>query len=486
MYRRGAEDSYFRGLIRLEISIESILEQIAQRQRSLLELILAVAVTALSIGLLGALSLSSLIIRPIRKLLDHVELIRDMDDKTRLAGMDIHIRSKDELALLGNTINDMTHSLVQAARASRDLSIGKEIQKKFIPLETNRRGDKLSFGYRDTENISFFGYYEGAKGVSGDYFDYLDLDGRYFAIIKCDVAGKGIPAALIMIQVATMFLNHFKSWEPTEKGLHIEEMVYQINDFIETLGFKDRFAAFTLCLFDSLTGLARFCNAGDNVVRLYEASGQRLKTITFKESPAIGVLPNSLVKSKGVYTVQTLTINHGDILFLYTDGIEDAKRKFRNQKFEEILCAENPDDTPHGNHKRGQGDEEMGYDRVRDIINAVMNQKPYFLYKYHNPEGDKKLLFDFTRCQGTVEEAIMALVSVEKIFRSYHPPRAGEDSRVLVDKRVDRFLRDHFLQYREYCLNIREIPENEAYMYYTHLNEDEQYDDLTILGIMRK
>jgi hypothetical protein len=486
MYRQGAEDTYFRGLLRLEISIDSILEQSSRGQRTLLELILVVAFTALFVGILGALSLSVLIIRPIRKLLSHVELIRDTEDKAQLAGVDIHMGSKDEIALLGNTINDMTHSLVQAAQASWDLSIGKEIQKKFIPLEINREGDKLSFGYRDTENISFFGYYEGAKGVSGDYFDYVDLDGRYFAIIKCDVAGKGIPAALIMIQVATMFLNYFKTWEPTEKGLHIEDLVYQINDFIETLGFKDRFAAFTLCLFDSLTGLARFCNAGDNVVHWYEASARKLKTITLKASPAIGVLPNSLVASRGGYPIQTLTINHGDILFLYTDGIEDAKRKFRDQNFHGILCTESPAGTPHGNHMSGQEDEEMGYDRVKDIINAVMNKMIYTLYKYHNPEGETKLLFDFTRCEGTVEEAIMAMVSVEKIFRCYRNPRATEDSRILVDKKIDRFLRNYFLQYREYCFNFREIPGNDVYMYYTHLNEDEQYDDLTILGIMRK
>ena len=80
----------------------------------------------------------------------------------------------------------------------------------------------------------------------------------------------------------------------------------------------------------------------------------------------------------------------------------------------------------------------------------------------------------------------MALISVEKIFRCYKSPRAGEDSRVLVDRKLDAFLRTHFLQNRAYCSQTRENPGNSSYMYYTHLNEDEQYDDLTILGIRRK
>jgi serine phosphatase RsbU (regulator of sigma subunit) len=488
MYRQGSEDVFFRGLIRLEVSVESILDAITADQQRLLGTILIVAFAAVIIGAIGALLLSGIIIRPITRLVSHVEVIRDTENKADLDGVDIQIKSHDELAVLGATINDMTHGLVKAAAAAADLSIGKEIQNKFIPLELDRDGNKLSSGFKDAKNVQFFGYYEGAKGVSGDYFDYQELEGgRYYAIIKCDVAGKGIPAALIMIQVATMFLNYFKQWKPTEKGMHIEDVVYQINDFIETLAFKGRFAAFTLCLFDSQTGTVRFCNAGDNIVHLFDASEGRVKTLTLPETPATGVLPNFLVESKGGYTVQTVNIDRGDILLLYTDGIEEAKRRFRDAAFEEILCTEGEKDTPHETHTVGQGDEEMGPERVQAIINAVMNKQVYTLRKWHNPEGEgKELTFDFTGCEGRAEEVVMAMVSVEKMFRCYKDPKAPEDSRVMVDKKVDSFLKEHFLQYRTYCSYTREIPGNDTYMYYTQVNEDDQYDDLTILGIKRK
>ena len=486
MYRQGADDNYFRGMIRLEVSLDSIMDSIYREQILLLRTIGIVAFAALLIGIIGALILSTLIISPIKKLVRHIEVIRDTEDKAKLDGVDINIATKDELAILGNTINDMTHGLVKAALAASDLSIGKEIQKKFIPLELDRHGNKQTCGFKQTANLNFFGYYEGAKGVSGDYFDYRDLDGRYYAIIKCDVAGKGIPAALIMIQVATMFLNYFKQWKPNAKGMRIEEVVYQINEFIETLAFKGRFAAFTLCLFDSATGVVRFCNAGDNVVHLYDSSEGRVKAITLPETPATGVLPNFMIESTGGYKVQTITVDPGDILLLYTDGIEEAKRRFRNSDFKEILCADGPNDTPHENHLCGQADEEMGPDRVEAIINAVMAREIYTLRKFHNPEGETELQFDFSTCEGKVEEVIMAMVSVEKMFRCYKDPKAGEDSRVHVDKKIDEFLKGHFLQYRHYCSHTREFPENEAYMYYTHVREDEQYDDLTILGIKRK
>ncbi|MCL2373953.1 MAG: SpoIIE family protein phosphatase [Treponema sp.] len=487
MFRQGTEGVYFRGLVRMEVSVTPILDEIESGQDAIIRVIALFALVAQIAGVVGALLLSVLIIRPVGQLVRHIEIIRDTEDKTKLAGVDIHLKSKDELAILGDTINDMTRGLVKAAAAAADLSLGKEIQKKFIPLELDREGNKLSYGSKDTERLSFFGYYEGAKGVSGDYFNYLDLDGRYYAFIKCDVAGKGIPAALIMIQVATLFLGFFRRWKATEKGMRIEDLVYQINEFIETMGFKGRFAAFTLCLYDSHTGQARFCNAGDNIVNIFDASEGRLKTITLPETPATGVIPNFLVESKGGYKVQTITLDHGDILLLYTDGIEESKRKFRDPAFQDILCEAGTKDTPHENHIVGQADEEMGPERVQEIINAVMNKKMYSLQKWHNPEGDGRVLqFDFSSCSGTAEDVIMAMVSVEKMFRCYKNPADSQDSRVLVEKTVDAFLKEHFLQYRHYCLFTEETPGNPAYMYYTHVNEDEQYDDLTILGIKRK
>ena len=487
MFSHGTEDVFFHGVVRLEISINSILSEIDAAQKALMRVNLLVALAAQTIGALGALLLSSLIIRPVKQLVSHVEIIRDTEDKTMLKGVDIKLKSRDELAILGSTINEMTHGLVKAAMAASDLSTGKEIQKKFIPLELDKNGDKLSSGYEETAYISIFGYYEGAKGVSGDYFDYQDLDGRYYAIIKCDVAGKGIPAAFIMIQVATMFLNYCKQWEPTEKGMHIESLVYEINEFIENLTFKGRFAAFSLCLYDSITGAARFCNAGDNIIHLFDASERKVKDIFLPESPATGVLPNPEVEAKGGYKVQTINLDHGDMLLLYTDGIEESKRKFRDANFNEILCEAVLNDAPHENHVAGQGAEELGSERVRDIINAVMNRQVYTLHKWHNGEGDDKdLQFDFRASQGSVEEVIMAMVSVEQMFRCYYDPYATSDNRVLVDRSVDAFLKKHFLQYRDYCSFTRESPFNSADMYYTNIMEDEQNDDLTILGVKRK
>jgi serine phosphatase RsbU (regulator of sigma subunit) len=484
LFRQGTSDEYFRGLVRLEVDISTIKTQILQEQRTLLGAIGFVAVIAILLGFAGAFIVATMIISPILRLVRHIEFIRDTEDQRKLEGHDIAINTNDELSVLGDAINQMTHNLARAAIAAQDLSIGKDIQKRFIPLNLDSEGNKLTTGYEDTPNAEFFGYYEGAVGVSGDYFNYQSLDGRYYAIIKCDVAGKGIPAALIMIQVATMFINFFKNWNVEYDGFKIDTLVYQINEFIETLGFAGRFAAFTLCLFDSESGIVRFCNAGDNIVHWYDTSEGELKAVTLPETPATGVLSNAFVETKSGYRVQQFVIDHDDILLLYTDGIDESKRLFRNESFELITCGEGEPGAIHGTHVSGQGNEECGGQRMNEIIHAVMHKSGYKLYKYHNPEGEISLDFDYSACGANPEDMIMAMISAEKLFRLYKNP-ATPATRVLVDQKVDAFLKSHFTQYSTYIPAV--IPsETTGYVYYIGVQEDEQYDDLTILGVKRK
>ena len=470
-------------LVDLLISVPLFFLIIRAQQETLLKAMFVISTAALALGVSCALVMSSLLLRPIRKLVRHVELIRDTENRASLTNLEINIWGEDEMSVLIKTINEMTQEPARAFVSVSDLNIGKEIQKKFIPLDVDKDGNKLNSGYKDAQNAVFFGYYKGAKELSGDYFDYLDLGGRYYAVIKCDVAGKGVPASLIMMQVATMFLNFFKKWPPSAR---LEELVYQINGFIETMGFKGRFAAFTLCLFDSETGDLHFCNAGDNIIHIYDASEKGVKSITLPQTPAAGALPNSVVEAISGYGIQTLSLDHGDILLLYTDGIEEAKRYFRDASYKEITCCDGEDGMPHGSHLAGQGSEAMGTARVHGIVNAVMNRAVYRMNKWHCPLGDKDLCFDYSDCNGGVEEVIMALIAAEKMFRCYPAPGTAVDDEVLIERKVDAFLRAHFSQYSQYCSHTRECHENSSYIYYDYLKEDEQYDDLAILGIKRK
>jgi serine phosphatase RsbU (regulator of sigma subunit) len=492
VYRVPGEDAYFRGAVRMGVSTERIQNELAASTRNLIVRAGIIALIAAGLGFLGAFIMASIIRNPIRKLEDHVVTIRDTEDKEDLRDHVLQIRTRDEIGTLAAEINQMTQSLVKAEIARKDLTVGKGVQKMFIPLEpdpTDPQGGKGAIGREQDDNIEIFGYYEGAKGVSGDYFDFRKLTDTYYAVIKCDVAGKGVPAALIMVQVATIFSSHFRTWTPKSKVNEISELADSINDMLEERGFKGRFAALTLSIIDSKSGKCYFVNAGDKDLHIYRASLGRMVKIELPDAPAAGVFAKELVDMKGGFQLVSQQLQAGDTVFLFTDGIEEAKRTFRNERFEPVICDEPglEENAEHGGtHIKGADNEELGQIRIYDIINAVFNRQSFRLVKFHNPIPEEDLLFDFSECGGTVEEAVLAMVSVEKVFRLNPDPSATAEDHVDVDKNIDAFLKKHFKQYDRYFRTAVAGDEEHSYVTYSHLKEDDQYDDLTILAIRKK
>jgi len=476
------------GIVFVDISVESLLEKINEQQNRLIRVIVEISSIVLIAGIFTAWFLSSLFVRPLGLLAAHVALIRDTEDKEKLAGKSVQVTSRDEFGMLGTTINDMTERLAAAAALSKDLRVGKEIQKMFIPLDLSSSGRKLTTGSHRDSYSEFFGYYEGAHGVSGDYFDYRKLDAYHYAVIKCDVAGKGVPAALIMVEVATLFQNYFQNWSYKRDGYNLSNIVMQINDVIESHGFIGRFAAFSLCIINMRVGDAYFCNAGDNIVHIYDKQARRLKSYTLHSGSAAGAFSSEMINLNGGYPVEKIHLNCGDILLLYTDGIEESKRKLRMSisKPKDNPDFITPEDKSDANHLIGNDSETLGKDRVEAIIEAVLARKRFTLKKRQSDFIYEQMDFDFSSCNGTIEDAVLALISVEKVFRMYKDSSAQSFDCVQVDKKIDAFLSKCFLQYDVYCCDKVPHPIYDEYFYYKQIKEDIQYDDLTILGIARR
>jgi methyl-accepting chemotaxis protein len=228
VFRVSGEEKYFRGVVRMGVSTERISAELDSARNSIILVAGIIALIAAGLGLAGAFLMAWIISTPIKKLAMGVAKIRDTEDKEDLREHVIDVRTRDEIGDLATTVNQMTQALVKAAVAAKDLTVGKGVQKMFIPLEqdpTDPQGGKGTIGAEEDENVEIFGYYEGAKGVSGDYFDFRKLrDTSYYAVIKCDVAGKGVPAALIMVQVATIFSSYFRDWTPKSPGVKIDDL----------------------------------------------------------------------------------------------------------------------------------------------------------------------------------------------------------------------------------------------------------------------
>ncbi len=488
VYAITGEDLYFRGLVRVGITTEPIIRQINAERTRIVITTGVISLIAIGIGVIGALILSSIIIIPIRRLVQGVEVIRDTEDKEELKSHVINVHTRDEIATLAETVNQMTRGLAEAAAANKDLILGKDTQKMFVPLEQDpQTGRKLTTAQDVNEYVEFFGYYEGAKGVSGDYFDFARLDSKHYAIIKCDVAGKGVPASLIMVEVATIFLDYFRNWSIKTEGIHLDRLAYRINDLVEQRGFKGRFAALMICILNIESGQIYYCNAGDKYIHVYDAAAGRTVQRELPEAPAAGVFPSDLVEMGSGFRQIASVLQPGDSLLLFTDGVEEDKRTFRDAEYRPIVCAEPglEEGRPHDTHVVGEKSEEFGIPRIHRIIDAVYSRGSFQLHKYHTPTPDEQFLFDFGGCEGTVEEVVLALAAVDKVFRVYRSPSTDRNDRVRVDVKIDEFLKRHFVQYTTYFRDPVHDEHFPEYLYFPFLREDDQYDDLTILGVRK-
>ncbi|MBF9017674.1 MULTISPECIES: SpoIIE family protein phosphatase [unclassified Oceanispirochaeta] len=491
VYRNKGRDSYFRGIVRLDVSINSILEGIIETQNSILRITVIISLLALAGGLVGAFLLAQTMINPIKKLVEGVAKVRDTQDKSKLKNYSIETGTRDELSDLATTFNQMTEGLVAAAVANKSLILGKEIQKKFLPLDPVPQSDrKYTTGEEENERVHFFGYYEGAKGVSGDYFDYKRLDDKHYATIKCDISGKDIPASLIMVQVATLFKDYFSKLDIRRDGIHLEVLVNNINDLIAQINFQGKFAAFIVAVINIETGKCWICHAGDNMFYYYDGALKKVIKKEMEEAPAAGMFGTDIIGETAFKQINH-TLKNDDFLFLFTDGIEEAKRKFRTKDLEIIHCDGTCDSSILGgekskSHIEGSDNEELGLTRIEEIMDAVLNKSTYQIYQYHQPDKDIKLSFDFRQGIGDMKETVLALISVEKVFRLYPDPNAGPDDRIRIDNKVDEFLKVHFDQYRDYFKYPIPDEDYPEYTYYSHMKEEPQYDDLTILGIHKK
>lgn len=198
----------------------------------------------------------------------------------------------------------------EQARLSGELSVARNIQKEMLPKVF-------------PENI--FGLLEPAREVGGDLFDFYRRDGKLFFCVG-DVSGKGVPSAMLMSVIYTLFRM------VSEK----EESPSRILTVLNAQACRDNetnmFVTFFVGCLDLYTGKFRYSNAGHDKPFLLS---DNVSVLPAKANLPLGVFPDT------VFEEQSLQLTPGTSVFLYTDGLTEAKNAFRQaygvSRVEEVL-----------------------------------------------------------------------------------------------------------------------------------------------------
>jgi hypothetical protein len=182
----------------------------------------------------------------------------------------------------------------------KDLEVAREIQQAMLPREI----------YAAT-GIEAFGVTRPANTVGGDLYDVLRRPDGLIVFALGDVAGKGSPGALLMALVVAMLRAL------VDEGLEPGELATRLNVQVSRHAPGSRFVTMVVGLYDPDSGGLVYVNAGQNPPLLRRASG------TFERLTEGGMALGMFDQS--VYTTGRLTLDPGDVLVLYSDGVTEAE-----------------------------------------------------------------------------------------------------------------------------------------------------------------
>ena len=230
----------------------------------------------------------------------------------------VDVRSNEEFSSLSDDINHTVETLKRyiaetAARIDRELEYAKKIQNSALPT--------------DIPSTEFYGIDATmftAKEVGGDFYDFYQLSDHKVALLMADVSGKGIPAAMFMMQAKTTIKDL------AERGLEINDVFTAANEKLCEGNETGMFVTAWMGVFDTATGILEYANAGHNPPMIMRAS-EPAEGFKMLKAPAGFVLAGM----EGIkYKKNTLKLEAGDKLFLYTDGVTEATN-IRNELYGE-------------------------------------------------------------------------------------------------------------------------------------------------------
>ena len=185
----------------------------------------------------------------------------------------------------------------------KDVELAAQVQRLFLPS-----------GKPEIDGLEISGMMHPARGVGGDYYDYIPIDAHTIQVVIADVAGKGVPAALLMSATAAALrleANHDRN---------MLKQVERLNTGILSVSDEERYVTLLIAEIDTRRRVIQYVNCGHNPALLFRAKTGALRRMD-SSCPPIGLSPDEICE------LASADLTGGDVLVFYTDGVTEAENR---------------------------------------------------------------------------------------------------------------------------------------------------------------
>lgn len=279
------------------------------------------ALSVALLGFVGSFMLVYILTAPMRRLAewvrraDHGELGDEMDiDASTEIGEIAHAFSE-----ITTKFRESQKNLADQERLQKEMQVAQEIQQTLLPSD-----------FPDLDGYELNSYYEAAREVGGDYYDFVEVDKDTLGVVVADVSGKGVPGSLVMTMIRQALRTEARGVKDAA------EVLARVNKTVMGDVKKGMFVTLFYVIIDSKRRRLNYASAGHNPMILFRPSTKKTYYLNPRGFPVGIQLPDDDLFRKSIES-DTIQLSEDDILLLYTDGITEAMNAKRDLFGEERL-----------------------------------------------------------------------------------------------------------------------------------------------------
>ena len=282
--------------------------------------IILLVLVLITVSFIGTYFLIDRIVTPFHSLADWVRQVGQgtVDED------EIDIDASDELGEIAQAFNMMTNkfreaqvSVIEQQRLQKELQVAQEIQQMLLPSD-----------FPHVKGYDLASFYEAAKEVGGDLFDFVEVDKDTIGICVADVAGKGVPGSLIMTMIRTALRLEARG------NKNPADVLSRVNRFVTDDMKRGMFVTMFYMVLDSRKRSIHYASAGHNPMILYRGSSKQTYFLNPSGFPVGIQLPDITLFEQKIEQ-DSIRLREDDLLVLYTDGITEAMNPIRELYREE-------------------------------------------------------------------------------------------------------------------------------------------------------